>query len=141
LKQKVNLRVHLLDHSPAPNIYQLPTDFTKSGKKGPQFGLGREEINKINFSAYTTKVPGPGAYNTIPPAGFGSPKFSMRVKTADCTTHTTAKIVPGPGNYPIMPSINPKGHYMFSKYKNSAATLFNPPCSVRFKPLSNCLIE
>ena len=32
-----------------------------------------------------------------------------------------------------MPAINAKGTFMYSKFRNSAATLFNPTSSVRFK--------
>lgn len=78
-------------------------------------------------------MPGPGTYNVIGAPGKDSPKFSMRTRTADASGQTTARIVPGPGNYPIVPCISPKGNFMFSKYRNSAATLFNPRCSTRFK--------
>lgn len=43
---------------------------------------------------------------------------------------------PGPGTYQPIPSISPKGHQFFSRFESSGATLFNPPCSARFKEFS-----
>lgn len=140
LKQKVDLLLsYLIGRSPPPNKYRAPTDFKKDGKKGPLFGLGRKEVGKaflITNPPVCNALPGPGTYNTIAEPGKGSPHFSMRTRTADGAAQTTTKIVPGPGNYPIYPSISPKGQHLFSKYRNSAATLFNPPRSERFKTIS-----
>jgi len=40
---------------------------------------------------------------------------------------------PGPGTYPTIPSITPKGNQFFSRFESSKATVFNPPVSTRFK--------
>ena len=80
-------------------------------------------------------APGPGAYNTIMDTGKNASKFTMRLKTAAPTDNVTAKIVPGPGQYPIPPSINSTGRYADAKHKSSGAVLFNPPCSKRFHEL------
>ena len=40
--------------------------------------------------------------------------------------------IPGPGSYPVLPSISKDGKYFVSKFKNSKASAFNPPTSKRF---------
>lgn len=128
----------IIVRAPPPNTYDLPSDFQKGGKKGPQFGLGRKEVSKAYLKTappFGNGAPGPGAYNTIKAPGKDTPKFTMRAWTADPTLISTSKTVPGPGTYPIMSSINEKGNFMWSKYRGSAATLFNPKTSVRFKKL------
>lgn len=40
--------------------------------------------------------------------------------------------IPGPGSYPMLPSISKDGKYYLSKFKNSKASAFNPPSSKRF---------
>jgi len=42
---------------------------------------------------------------------------------------TSAKYVPGPGAYEPKPSLNEKGNYFVSKYRNSLATSIDPPSS------------
>eukprot|EP00831_Metopus_contortus_P067360 TRINITY_DN6010_c0_g3_i1.p1 TRINITY_DN6010_c0_g3~~TRINITY_DN6010_c0_g3_i1.p1 ORF type:complete len:153 (+),score=1.03 TRINITY_DN6010_c0_g3_i1:439-897(+) len=39
---------------------------------------------------------------------------------------------PGPCAYEALPSINANGKYVYSKFKNSMAIVFNPPRSKRF---------
>lgn len=47
-------------------------------------------------------------------------------------TFTSARKVPGPGQYTILPGISAKGQYPISKYRNSLTRLINPACSARF---------
>jgi hypothetical protein len=125
-----------IGRSPSPDKYTLPSDFVKDGKKGPMFGCGRDAYTKVfvkESPAYSVAVPGPGTYDVLQHRQDHQPKFSMRVKTADPQANTTNKAAPGPGQYSIMPAINSRGTFLYSKYRNSAATLFNPKSSVRFK--------
>jgi len=75
--------------------------------------------------------PGPGAYDTreINKVRIG---FTFKSRTADSDTLTTQRSVPGPGAYPSNTSINPKGKYTASKYKNTQTTIIAPPKSARF---------
>ena len=126
----------IIGNSPSPDAYSLPSDFTPSTKKGFQFGISREAYAKVYTEAATpisTISPGPGAYNVLKDPGSLSPKYSMRLKTANPEANTTIKIVPGPGQYALPNVINGKGNVIYSKFRSSAATLFNPPCSVRMK--------
>jgi len=50
-----------------------------------------------------------------------------------------SKTIPGPGTYPIIQSISPKGNQFLSKYNSSKASVFHPPNSVRFKEI--CLFN
>ena len=81
-------------------------------------------------------APGPGAYNTIPVTGTSASKYSMRLKTAVLNENVTSKIVPGPGQYFIPAAISADGKQMYAKYKSSAAALFSPPSSKRFREIS-----
>ena len=54
------------------------------------------------------------------------------------TTSTTKGIVPGPGAHNMPPSMDPKGRYSLSKYKNSLARVWNPKKSERF---ARCVTE
>ena len=89
--------------------------------------------------AFSVAVPGPGTYDVLQYRRDRSPKFSMRLRTADPQANTTNKAAPGPGQYAIMPAINARGTFLYSKYRNSAATLFNPKTSVRFKDVRTAL--
>lgn len=84
-------------------------------------------------------MPGPGSYNTLRTPGKDCPKYSMRVWTANPAHYSTAKTVPGPGAYQILSAISPKGNYAYSKYRGSAAALFGPSKSSRFKTIRNAL--
>eukprot|EP00830_Metopus_es_P001488 TRINITY_DN11284_c0_g1_i1.p1 TRINITY_DN11284_c0_g1~~TRINITY_DN11284_c0_g1_i1.p1 ORF type:complete len:313 (-),score=29.65 TRINITY_DN11284_c0_g1_i1:22-960(-) len=122
--------------SPSPGTYPLPSDFTKDKKKGFQFGIGRDAYSKVFYKEsppQSTTAPGPGTYASTNSALKSSPKFSMRTRTAEFGIAASSKGIPGPGQYQLPTSIDPKGRYQFAKYRNSAATLFNPPSSVRFK--------
>ena len=129
-----------LGTSPSPGSYVLPSDFELSTKKGFQFGIGRDAYAKVYLESSPTlgtSAPGPGTYVADKTLGKSSPKFTMRVRTPNSELLPASRAVPGPGQYPMMPSINPKGSFVYSKYRNSAATLFNPVSSVRFKNFSN----
>lgn len=53
----------------------------------------------------------------------------MRQKTVDPYTHTSAKKVPGPGQYAILPGISARGQYPISKYRNSCTRFINSSSS------------
>ena len=48
---------------------------------------------------------------------------------------------PGPGAYEPKSAVNDKGSYFVSKFKNSLATVIDPPTSNRFKDLCKILIK
>ena len=81
-------------------------------------------------------APGPGAYNSTNYGKKSSPRFSIRYRAATTLINSYGKNNPGPGQYPLPDVINPKGEHLYDKFRNSASTLFSPPSSVRFKPLS-----
>lgn len=64
-------------------------------------------------------------------------RYTMRMRTPNPYMITSPKFVPGPGHYPLTSAINARGNFVYSKYRNSSATLFNPPSSARFKELRN----
>lgn len=50
---------------------------------------------------------------------------------------TTQIIVPGPNRYEFNQSLNSKGKYYSTKYRNSGSKVWNPPSSQRFYKSSN----
>ena len=50
------------------------------------------------------------------------------------------KTQPGPGTYEAKPTLNEKGSYFVSKFKNSLATVIDPATSLRFRDFS-CTIK
>ncbi len=128
--------VRWLETAPPPTSYNLPSDFVSEGKRGHQFGCGRDAYAKVfvkESPAFSVAVPGPGTYDVLGYRKGKSPKFTMRLRTADPTANTTDKAAPGPGEYTLVPAINARGTFLYSKFRNSAATLFNPTSSMRFK--------
>jgi len=47
-------------------------------------------------------------------------------------SHNTSLKAPGPGQYPLLETISPKGKIFISKYKSAATTVFSPASSDRF---------
>jgi len=110
----------------------LPSVFTKDTNKGIHFGASRNAYNKtyIETSLPLTKGgPGPGSYQVTKSILQPGAGYSLRPKTKDPLTFTTSRSVPGPGQYQLHPTIDPRGNYFQSKYKNSCATTFSPPLS------------
>jgi hypothetical protein len=119
--------------NPSPNSYKLPDTFTgKTKKSGFSFGLGREAM-MVTGSQYVgeKKSPGPGAYD-VRETNKMVISYSFKGRTQAPEAMTTTKIVPGPGAYPAYETINTKGAYYVSKYKNSGANTFAPPSSERW---------
>jgi len=81
------------------------------------------------------KSPGPGAYDTRETNKVAR-SYSFRPRT-QVESLVSPRFVPGPGNYTITPTIDPKGKYSISKYKGSGATLFSPARSKRFYDLKD----
>ena len=120
----------------------LPSEFEKNRNKGFGFGIGRDAYSKVfvkEAPAFGKEAPGPGTYELSQYGKKSPPQFSIRGRTADSGLNPSIKINPGPGQYPLPTAIDPKGKHMYAKYKNSAATLFSPPSSVRFKSLSKII--
>jgi len=74
--------------------------------------------------------PGPGAYNTRE-INKTNISYSFRPRTNTDGLISSAK-VPGPGTYLTIGTIDPKGRYNVSKFKNSGATIIAPSRSIRF---------
>mmetsp|Transcript_78957 Transcript_78957/g.118702 ORF Transcript_78957/g.118702 Transcript_78957/m.118702 type:complete len:80 (+) Transcript_78957:363-602(+) len=72
----------------------------------------------------TTKNPGPGTYEST--GSLSKIKYTMRPRTENSMSFTTALKNPGPGAYDNIDSINPRGNYPISKYRSSGACNINP---------------
>lgn len=74
-------------HSPPPNTYTLPSDFTLNHKgKVFSFGICREAYAKVYIKAHPAKdpsMPGPGTYDVKGRLGKDALKYSMRPKTTN----------------------------------------------------------
>jgi len=68
--------------------------------------------------------PGPGAYNTRE-INKTNISYSFRPRT-NAENLVSSKHVPGPGAYTTVGTIDPKGKYQVSKFKNSGATIIAP---------------
>jgi len=123
-------------NNPPPNAYELNSEFKKGAKKGFSFGLSREAMAATGGQFVgDKKSPGPGAYDTRE-TNKTALSYSFRPRT-NMEILTSPKFVPGPGTYPIVEGVSPKGTYPVSKFKNSGATLFSPPRSKRFADLKS----
>lgn len=120
--------------TPGPNTYELPseTDAAVKKHKGFPFGVSRENMASTGIMGNLNKRnPGPGNYQL--PRTLSTVSYSFRQRTSQndpLNAHT--KYVPGPGAYPITPSITPDGKYFESKFRSSGALSFNPARSKRF---------
>jgi hypothetical protein len=125
--------------SPGPTQYNLKSDFSAvPGAKAFSFGIAREAYSKVFIKEAPPNdrtIPGPGQYASTALIGNQGAKFTMRPKTVNMQFKTTAMFTPGPGQYQVPQSVNEKGNYFVSKYKNSSATVINPARSVRFKEI------
>jgi hypothetical protein len=121
-------------NNPPPNAYEIPTVFKKSTKKGFSFGLSRESMAVTGgMFVGDKKSPGPGAYD-VREKNKTVLAFSFRPRP-NIDPLTSPKFVPGPGTYPVLETISPKGKYYLSKFKGSGATLISPAHSRRFTEL------
>jgi len=121
-------------NNPPPNTYEIKSAFEAPKKKGYSFGLSRELmlITGAQFIGEKSS-PGPAAYDTRE-LNKTMHSYSFRPRTT-IESLTSPKYVPGPGTYVPAPSLNDRGRYLNSKFKNSCATLFSPPRSKRFEEL------
>jgi len=112
--------------SPAPNAYAASSIFDEQNKKrGFSFGLSREQMLVTGGQYVGDKTsPGPGAYNTRE-INKTNISYSFRPRT-NAENLVSSKHVPGPGTYTTVGTIDPKGRYNVSKFKNSGATIINP---------------
>jgi len=123
-------------NKPSPNTYEIKSAFEggKNTKKGFSFGLSREAMSATGGQFVGDKnSPGPGAYDTRE-TNKTMLSYSFRPRTT-VEALVSPKYVPGPGTYPIPESINQRGNYHLSKFRNSGATLISPPRSKRFDEL------
>ncbi|CAD8195647.1 unnamed protein product [Paramecium pentaurelia] len=116
--KKINLTHETI--TPAPNFYSLH----KNQEHGWTMGLGREDANKYEsiFLGLVQNTPGPGTYkfkDSISPV-----RYTMRQRL---TSRKDQDPKPGPGHYNLPSSINSKGIYPLSQYRNSGAIVLVPP--------------
>jgi len=120
--------------TPAPNAYVPSSIFDdKTKKRGYSFGLSREAM-LVTGGQYIgeKKSPGPGAYNTRE-INKTLISFSFRPRT-NTEGSISSKTIPGPGAYATIGTIDPKGKYNVSKFKNSGAAIIAPSRSQRWAP-------
>lgn len=114
--------------TPSPGTYNLASDFDNPRIKGKTFGLSREP-NRAKLSDYSLRypIPGPGTYNVINKIGKDASKYSLgpRISYQGMILNT-----PGPGAYKTLDALT--GQNFVSRFANSCAAVFSPPCSQRF---------
>lgn len=120
-------------NNPPPNAYSVPDLFTPPNKKsGYSFGLSRDAMLVTGGQYVGDKnSPGPGAYDTrnINKVVIS---YTFKGRTTAPEGLTTARTVPGPGAYPLLSTLTPKGKYFVSKFKDSGAPIIPPARSARF---------
>lgn len=118
--------------TPAPNAYENKSIFDEQNKKkGFSFGLSREAMAVTGGQLVgDKKSPGPGAYD-IRGINKTNIAFSFRPRTT-IDNMNSFKHVPGPGAYSTIDTINLKGKYSTSKFKNSGASIIAPARSQRW---------
>ncbi|CAD8196678.1 unnamed protein product [Paramecium octaurelia] len=106
--------------SPAPNSYQVQT----AREHGWTMGLGRDRANKFEsiFLGLVQKTPGPGSYNFKDPQS--AVRYSIRQRLQ---SRRNKDRKPGPGEYDLPSSINSRGKYALSQYRDSGAVILSPP--------------
>lgn len=119
-------------NNPPPNAYTVKGAIDGSTKKGFSFGLSREQMLITGGAFVGDKTsPGPGAYD-VRETNKVSLAYSFRPRTNSLESHNTSLKAPGPGQYPLLETISPKGKIFISKYKSAATTVFSPASSDRF---------
>ena len=154
--KKINMGLAL---SPSPSQYNMKSEFDPNkSSKAFSFGIAREAYTKVYIKEQPPpdkSIPGPGQYSIPPIVGDQAVKYSLRPRTvnpckfsqnllflqlhhshfhlSNLEMQTTIRFNPGPGAYEPRPTLNDKGSYFVSKFKNSLATTIGPPRSKRFK--------
>lgn len=119
-------------NNPPPNAYSIKSDIAPNPKKGFSFGLSREQMLVTGGAFVGDKTsPGPGAYD-VRETNKVSLAYSFRPRTNSTEAHHTSQQAPGPGTYPLLETISPKGKLFISKYKSASTTVFSPATSKRF---------
>jgi len=119
-------------NNPPPNAYNVSSAVTPNAKKGFSFGLSREQMLVTGGAFVGDKTsPGPGAYD-VRETNKVSLAYSFRPRTNSTEAHHTSQQAPGPGTYPLLETISPKGKLFVSKYKSASTTVFAPATSKRF---------
>lgn len=105
--------------NPGPSQYKNPSVFDRNKRKniGKTFGVSRERMAATGAMVINMNQPGPGQYKLK--RRFKNLRYSMRAKTLNPYSYTTAKEVPGPGQYKMISGVSPDGKQYWSKYKSS----------------------
>ena len=120
---------------PAPNTYKIPAVLDKSASPSFTFGASREATKVQIQGVYLPdpSAPGPGSYSVPSIVGKEAKKTTLTGRIPDhLEIANTSLKNPGPGQYAPKLDISKDGKYFFSKFKNSRASTWNPPSSVRF---------
>lgn len=83
-----------------------------------------------------SKTPGPGQYFGGRKRYANGHRYSMRAKTLNPYSYTTARDVPGPGQYNIVSGVSMDGRQYWSKYKSSKCRKISASKITRFQPLN-----
>ncbi|MCQ2818429.1 MAG: hypothetical protein MJ252_14270 [archaeon] len=106
------------------------SDFDKQHPHGPMysFGVGRDKFTKVYVESNKNldmNVPGPGKYYNPPAFGKGAISYSFRGRPEPNKEMVEKRKkmypTPGPGEYPNVLSINPKGRYPLSYIENTSS--------------------
>ncbi len=121
--------------SASPANYTLPSTLKNSPKT---FGVARDKYQKVMLKTaplVNMTSPGPCAYSYESRLGKDASKFTMRVKTK-ADDEFSWRRVPDPSNYIPFSTINSMGKFRVSTIRDTGATKFSPPTSVRFFQMS-----
>merc|ERR1712100_714556 len=105
--------------NPAPTNYAQPSIFDRNKRKniGKTFGVSRERMKATGAMVLKSGLPGPGQYSQS--VNFKNLRDSIRAKTHNPYSYTTAREVPGPGQYNMISGVSTDGKQYWSKYKSS----------------------
>lgn len=121
---------HALEGSPSPGTYNAIESLKKiTPIRGFKFILPSSKgLNKHSRSSN----PGPGAYSVSFSLYKDSRAPTLKSRLSNSRTLRCSSIgannVPGPGAYAVPAAINSVGKYVNSRFRNSLAGHFNPPC-------------
>lgn len=114
-----------------PSIYNSQSDFDLKHPNAPcfSFGVSRDHMKDFNNSF----IPGPGNYKVRTNLGSNAPKYSMKGSKSMADISKTKNDTPGPDYYFPKFSINPRGKFYCSKYKNVISVDFGKLDTDRLK--------
>ncbi len=136
-RRLVSIFLILVALSPSPLAYTIEPPPQKKGFRCC-FGITRDKFKKVLLKTsplINEFAPGPGAYDPDLAFRKRASMYTMRERTP-VIENVTSKIVPGPGTYKPMTTIEPKGKFLLSTMRDTVQTKFSPTSSARFQPLS-----